>query len=188
MGSVFKRVKKVVKKVTKPISKVTKGIAKGIAKVAKGVMRGVAKLNKKLGPIGMIAMSFAMPYAMQGLGAGFSKLAAANQGNAFGGFLKAIQTIGGNMKTGWNAFKTGFGNKVSGITNGVKKMFSDMGTGDNIFGRISRGAKELFTNIKKGMPKFRAGKQGTVQVSDGLDQVYNLSSEEAAKILIKYLI
>ena len=48
MGSVFKRVKKTIKKVTKPISKVTKGIAKGIAKVAKSVMKGVAKLNKKL--------------------------------------------------------------------------------------------------------------------------------------------
>ena len=192
MGSVFKRVKKVVKKVTKPISKVTKGIAKGIAKVAKGVMRGVAKLNKKLGPIGMIAMSFAMPYAMQGLGAGFSKLAAANQGNAFGGFLKAIQTIGGNMKTGWNAFKTGFGNKVSGITNGVKKMFSDMGTGDNIFGRISRGAKELFSNIKQNMPKFRAGTEGKITyqgaVPGGGTAPMTLDASTASKYLDKGLL
>ena len=192
MGSVFKRVRKVVKKVTKPISKVTKGIAKGIAKVAKGVMRGVAKLNKKLGPIGMIAMSFAMPYAMQGLGAGFSKLAAANQGNAFGGFLKAVQTIGGNMKTGWNAFKTGFGNKVSGITNGVKKMFSDMGTGDNIFGRISRGAKELFSNIKQNMPKFRAGTEGKITyqgaVPGGGTAPMTLDASTASKYLDKGLL
>ena len=83
MGSVFKRVRKTIKKVTKPISKVTKGIAKGIAKVAKSVMKGVAKLNKKLGPIGMIAMSIAMPYAMKGLGAGFTKLQAANATNPF---------------------------------------------------------------------------------------------------------
>jgi len=192
MGSIFKKVKRVVKKVTKPISKVTKGIAKGIAKVAKGVMRGVAKLNKKLGPIGMIAMSFAMPYAMQGLGAGFSKLAAANQGNAFGGFLKAIQTIGGNMKTGWNAFKTGFGNKVSGITNGVKKMFSDMGTGDNIFGRISRGAKELFSNIKQNMPKFRAGTEGKITyqgaVPGGGTAPMTLDASTASKYLDKGLL
>ena len=183
MGSVFKRVRKVVKKVTKPISKVTKGIAKGIAKVAKGVMRGVAKLNKKLGPIGMIAMSFAMPYAMQGLGAGFTKLAAANQGNAFGGFLNAVKTIGGNMRTGWNAFKTGFGNATSGISNGIKKMFSDMGTGDNIFGRISRGAKELFSNIKKSMPKFRKGTVGTVEVGG-----QQMSSVQAQELINKGMI
>ena len=100
MGSVFKRVRKTIKKVTKPISKVTKGIAKGIAKVAKSVMKGVAKLNKKLGPIGMIAMSFAMPYAMQGLGAGFNNLMTANSSNSFGGFLKAVSDIGGKMRTG----------------------------------------------------------------------------------------
>ena len=28
-------------------------------------MKGVAKLNKKLGPLGMIAMSIAMPYALR---------------------------------------------------------------------------------------------------------------------------
>ena len=67
MGSVFKRVKKTIKKVTKPISKVTKGIAKGIAKVAKSVMKGVAKINKKLGPLGSIALAIAMPYALSGL-------------------------------------------------------------------------------------------------------------------------
>ena len=33
MGSVFKRVAKVIKKVRKPITKITKGIAKGIDKV-----------------------------------------------------------------------------------------------------------------------------------------------------------
>ena len=162
MGSVFKRVRKTIKKVTKPISKVTKGIAKGIAKVAKSVMKGVAKLNKKLGPIGMIAMSFAMPYAMQGLGAGFSKLAAANQGNAFGGFLNAVKTVGGNMRTGWTSFKTGFSNKISGISNGIKEMFSGMGNGNNIFTRISDGAKKLYTNIKQSMPKFKAGTEGQI--------------------------
>ena len=183
MGSIFKRVRKVVKKVTKPISKVTKGIAKGIAKVAKGVMRGVAKLNKKLGPIGMIAMSFAMPYAMQGLGAGFTKLQAANAANPFGSFLKAVSDIGGNMRTGWTSFKTGFSQKVSGISNGIKKMFSDMGTGDNIFGRISRGAKELFSNIKQNMPKFRKGTVGTVEVGG-----QQMSSVQASELINKGMI
>ena len=64
MGGVAKVIKRTVKKVTKPITKITKGIAKGIAKVGKSVMKGVAKLNKKLGPLGSIAMAIAMPYAL----------------------------------------------------------------------------------------------------------------------------
>ena len=162
MGSVFKRVKKTIKKVTKPISKVTKGIAKGIAKVAKSVMKGVAKLNKKLGPIGMIAMSIAMPYAMQGLGAGFSKLSMANAGNPFGNFLKAVGEIGGNMRTGWTNFKGGFGKAVSNVTNSIRNTFSKMGNGNNIFTRISDGAKKLYSNIKKYTPKFKQGQSGTI--------------------------
>ena len=186
MGSVFKRVKKTIKKVTKPISKVTKGIAKGIAKVAKSVMKGVAKLNKKLGPIGMIAMSYAMPFAMQGLGAGFTKLQAANATNPFGSFLKAVSDIGGNMRTGWTSFKTGFSDKISGISNGIKKMFGDMGNGNNIFKRVSNGAKELFKNIKEGMPKFRAGTQGSVQVDGmgyGFGETTTMTSEQALKAI-----
>ena len=192
MGSVFKRVKKTIKKVTKPISKVTKGIAKGIAKVAKSVMKGVAKLNKKLGPIGMIAMSFAMPYAMQGLGAGFNKLALANKGNAFGGFLEAVKTIGGNMRTGWTSFKTGFSDKISGISNGIKKMFGDMGNGNNIFKRVSNGAKELFKNIKEGMPKFRAGTEGKITyqgaVPGGGTAPMTIDASTAQKYLEKNLL
>ena len=183
MGSVFKRIKKTIKKVTKPISKVTKGIAKGIAKVAKSVMKGVAKLNKKLGPIGMIAMSFAMPYAMQGLGAGFNKLALANKGNAFGGFLEAVKTVGGNMRTGWTSFKTGFSNKISGISNGIKEMFSGMGNGNNIFTRISDGAKKLYTNIKQSMPKFKKGTVGTVEVGG-----QQMSSVQAQELINKGMI
>ena len=60
-------IKRTIKKVTKPVTKVFKGVAKGIAKVGKSVMRGVSRISKKLGPLGMIAMSVAMPYALGGL-------------------------------------------------------------------------------------------------------------------------
>ena len=73
MGGVAKVIKR-TKKVTKPITKITKGIAKGIAKVGKAVMKGVAKLNKKLGPLGSIAMAIAMPYALSGLSTGFTNI------------------------------------------------------------------------------------------------------------------
>jgi hypothetical protein len=160
MGSVFKRVKKTIKKVTKPISKVTKGIAKGIAKVAKSVMKGVAKLNKKLGPIGMIAMSIAMPYAMQGLGGGVNWLMARPEGT----FLNAVGRMGNHVRVGWQGFKQGFTAAKNSITKSITDTFSNMGKGDGIFKRVSDGAKRMFQKAKELTPKFRQGKLGTVEV------------------------
>jgi len=188
MGSVFKRVARVIKKVRKPITKVTKGIAKGIAKVAKSVMRGVAKVQNKLGPIGMIAMSMAMPGIMSGLGGAFTKMSTTYAGSPFGNFLQAVGKVGSNIKTGWTGFKSGITNKMGTITNSIKDTFSSMGNGNNIFTKISNGAKNLYTKAKELTPKFRAGTKGTVQVSDGLDQVYTLTSQEAKEQLASNLI
>ena len=63
----FKAAKKIVKKITKPITKIVKKVAKKVVKIGKAVMKGVAKVSNKLGPIGMIALSIAMPYALAGL-------------------------------------------------------------------------------------------------------------------------
>ena len=186
MGSVFKRVAKVIKKVRKPISKITKGIAKGIAKVAKSVMRGVSKLQNKLGPIGMIAMSMAMPGIMQGLGGAFTKMSTTYAGSPFGNFLKAAGKIGGNMKTGWTNFKSGIANKMGTITNSIKDTFSSMGNGNNIFTKISDGAKNLYTKAKELTPKFRAGTQGSVQVDGmgyGFGETTTMTSEQALKAI-----
>jgi hypothetical protein len=67
MGKVFKKAKTVVKQVAKPITTVVKKVAKKVAKIGKSVMQGVSKISNKLGPIGMIALSIAMPYALAGL-------------------------------------------------------------------------------------------------------------------------
>ena len=182
MGSVFKRVKKTIKKVTKPISKVTKGIAKGIAKVAKSVMRGVAKLNKKLGPIGMIAMSIAMPYAMQGLGGGVNWLMARPEGT----FLNAVGKMGNHVRVGWQGFKQGFSTSKfnpKNITKSISDTFSEMGKGDGIFKRISNGAKRMFQKAKELTPKFRQGKIGTVEVGG-----QQMSSQQAYEMVQKGLI
>lgn len=186
MGSVAKAVKKVTKVVKKPISKITKGIAKGIAKVAKSVMRGVAKLQNKLGPIGMIAMSMAMPGIMQGLGGAFTKMSTTYAGSPFGNFLKAAGKIGGNMKTGWTNFKSGIANKMGTITNSIKDTFSSMGNGNNIFTKISDGAKNLYTKAKELTPKFRAGTKGSVQVDGmgyGFGETTTMTSEQALKAI-----
>ena len=186
MGSVFKRVAKVIKKVRKPITKITKGIAKGIAKVAKSVMRGVSKLQNKLGPIGMIAMSMAMPGIMQGLGGAFTNMSTTYAGSPFGNFLKAAGKIGGNMKTGWTNFKSGIANKMGTITNSIKDTFSGMGNGNNIFSKISDGAKKLYSKAKELTPKFKQGKTGTVQVNDmgyGFGETTSMTSEQALKAI-----
>ena len=77
ISRVFKKATKAVKKVTKGVTKAFKKVGKGIAKVGKGIWNGVkkiggaafkayGKLSSKLGPVGMIGLSMAMPYLMPG--------------------------------------------------------------------------------------------------------------------------
>ena len=182
MGSVARIIKKTKKAVTKPLSKAFKGIAKGIKKVGKATMRGVAKLNKKLGPLGSIALAIAMPYALGGLSTGTTALM-----NSQNTFLQAIGNIGNSIRTGYQAFNAGVSKTFSTITNSISKglsKFAPKGEG-NIFSRISKGAKNLFQSAKNISKKYSPikGKQGTVTVSDSLDQVYTLTSDEASKQL-----
>ena len=182
MGSVARIIKKTKKAVTKPLSKAFKGIAKGIKKVGKATMRGVAKLNKKLGPLGSIALAIAMPYALGGLSQGTTALM-----NSQNTFLQAIGNIGNSIRTGYNAFNAKVAKTFSSITDSISRgftKFAPKGEG-NIFSRISKGAKNLFQSAKNISKKYSPikGKQGTVTVSDSLDQVYTLTSDEASKQL-----
>ena len=148
MGSVRKVFKKVTKAVKKPVSKITKGIAKGIAKVGKAVIRGVAKINKKLGPLGTIALSMAMPYALQGLGQGFATMAQTQATGPFSTFIKSIGQMGVNAGNKFNAISGQISKGFSNITNRITKSFSNIGKGNNIFSRISNGVKNLYNNVK----------------------------------------
>ena len=182
MGSVSRVIKKTTKAVTKPLSKAFKGIAKGIKKVGKATMRGISKVNKKLGPLGSIALAVAMPYALGGLST--MTTAAMNSTNTF---LQAIGNVGNAIRTGYQAFNAGVSNTFSSITNSIKRGFSKFAPKNegNIFSRISKGAKNLFQSAKQTTQKFSPikGKQGTVTVSDSLDQVYTMTSEEAGKAI-----
>ena len=62
-------------------------------------MRGVAKINKKLGPLGSIALAVAMPYALGGLSTGTTALM-----NSQNTFLQAIGNVGNSIRTGYQAF------------------------------------------------------------------------------------
>ena len=198
MGSVAKVVKKATKVIKKPLSKITKGIARGIAKVGKSVMKGVGRLSKKLGPLGMIALSVAMPYALSGLSTaiGHGGMAAGQASGWMGSqnmFLRSIGQVGNAIRTGYQASTGAIGRTWSTITKSIGKGFSKFtqGTG-NIWKNISQGAKNLFnsarTTMKKYTPKWRAGQQGTVGVEGwgnpfGYADTATMTSGQAAGLI-----
>ena len=100
-----KFIKKTIKRATKPVTKVFKGVAKGIARVGKAVIRGVSKLSKKLGPLGMIALSIAMPYALSGLSSMTTGMMNYGLGTAqatspFSTFIRAVGNVGNQIRNG----------------------------------------------------------------------------------------
>ena len=209
MGSIFKAAKKVAKRISRPISKITKGIAKGIARVGKSVMKGVAKINKKLGPLGMIAMSIAMPYALGGLS---NIIGSVGQGMVHGGmnsgllgsqnlFLRSIGQVGNAIRTGYQATTGAISKTMSTITNSISKGFQNFAGKfkgqNNIFSRISEGAKNLFkqskTTVNDWKSKMKFGKtkvDGSVDVFGMRGNVHgegpiwsSVSNEQAASML-----
>ena len=79
MCSIFKKIKKTVAKIKNPLGKLFKRVGKSIAKVGGKIFKGIknmgikayqayGKFSKKLGPIGMIGMSIAMPYLLGAFG------------------------------------------------------------------------------------------------------------------------
>ena len=198
MGSVAKVFKKASRVIKKPLSKITKGIARGIAKVGKSVMKGVGRLSKKLGPLGMIGLSIAMPYALSGLSTaiGHGGMAAGQASGWLGSqnmFLRSIGQVGNAIRTGYQASTGAIGKTWSTITKSIGKGFSKFtkGTG-NIWKNISQGAKNLFnsarTTMKKYTPKWRAGQQGTVGVEGwgnpfGYADTATMTSGQAAGLI-----
>ena len=95
--------------------------------------------------------------------------------------------VGNAIRTGYNAatgaIKTGMKTITRSITEGFTKMSG--GKGNNLFSKISNGAKNLFSNAKTKLkeitPKFRAGTEGTVNVYD-MDGVAQMSSSDATKL------
>lgn len=189
----FKKIFKAAKKVVKPITKVVKKVAKKVAKIGKSVMKGVSKISNKLGPLGMIAMSIAMPYALGGLssmiGTAGGTTGLMNSSNLF---LKSIGTIGNQIRTGYQAFNTFASTakqSISKVIGDTFTKFAPKGTG-NIFSRISQGAKNLYTagknKLKSVMPKPFTAIDGTVQVDGmgyGFGETTSMTSKEALKAL-----
>ena len=165
-----KKVKKVVKKVVKknPITKVVKKVAKEIKEVGKKAWNGIkkfgksaitkfAKFSNKIGPIGMMAVSFAMPWLLGGLG-GMASTAWGNLGNFLmpGGVAPGFTSgLTGTLKTlGSYAYKGAqfAGSTFKGITQTMSKTIGSFGKGEFAQGwnNLLGGTKDVLTG-KAGM-------------------------------------
>jgi len=170
ISRVFKGATRAVKKVTSGVTKAAKKIGKGIAKIGKSVWNGVKKLggkafemygkiSGKLGPIGMIGLSMAMPFLMPGftgaaggLWTNFGAKAATWSTHATNPFLRTIGQIGGNIYKGTNFIK----GTAQGISQTIGKTFEGFASEGTLGSRISSG----FSNLYKGTTEVLTGQAG----------------------------
>jgi hypothetical protein len=170
ISRVFKGATKAVKKVTKGVTKAAKKIGKGIAKIGKSVWNGVKKLggkafemygkiSGKLGPIGMIGLSMAMPYLMPGfssaaggLWTNFGAKSATWANAANNPFLKVIGNVGGKIYKGTNFIK----GTAQGISQTIGQTFKGFASEGTLGSRISTG----FSNLYKGTTEVLTGQAG----------------------------
>ena len=170
ISRVFKGATRAVKKVTSGVTKAAKKIGKGIAKIGKSVWNGVKKLggkafemygkiSGKLGPIGMIGLSMAMPYLMPGfsgaaggLWTNFGAKATTWANHATNPFLRTMGQIGGNIYKGTNFIK----GTAQGISQTIGKTFSGFAGEGTIGSRVSTG----FSNLYKGTTEVLSGAAG----------------------------
>ena len=170
ISRVFKGATRAVKKVTSGVTKAAKKIGKGIAKIGKGVWSGVkeiggkafelyGKISNKLGPIGMIGLSMAMPYLMPGftgaaggLWTNFGAKATTWSTHATNPFLRTIGQIGGNIYKGTNFIK----GTAQGISQTIGKTFSGFASEGTLKSKISTG----FSNLYKGTAEVLTGQAG----------------------------
>ena len=183
MGGIAKAISKPFKSVAKTVSKVVKKTAQAIKKVGKAVMKGVAKISNKLGPVGMIALSIAMPYALAGLSSMTTAAMASTNP-----FLQAVGQVGNAIRTGYQAFNAGVSNAFSSITNSISQAFTKFapqGVKD-MYSAISEGAKTLYNSaqetVKQYMPKPFTGTEGTVEFFDE-DGIQILKSSDASSMI-----
>ena len=170
ISRVFKKATKAVKKVTKGVTKAFKKVGKGIAKVGKGIWNGVkkiggaafkayGKLSSKLGPVGMIGLSMAMPYLMPGftsaaggLWTNFGAKATTWANSTTNPFLRTIGQIGGNIYKGTNFIK----GTAQGISQTIGKTFEGFASQGTIKDKIASG----FSNLYRGTSEVLTGKAG----------------------------
>lgn len=178
MGSIVKKIKKKVKKIIKknPITKIIKKQIKNIKKLGTKVWNGIKKVggkafeafgkfSQKLGPIGMIALSFAMPYLTAGMGSLWGGMGSALQAGmgSTNAFVSTLSTLGNSAYQAIGTAGSFVKGTYQGITQTLSKTFSSFGKGnvsegfsnlwggtkDVFSGRAGMGTEELLTNTFK---------------------------------------
>ena len=174
MGSIVKKIKKTVKKIVKknPITKIFKKAAKGIKrlggklwdgikKVGGKALRAWGKISQKLGPIGTIALSFAMPYLLGPLsgmaGTAWSNMATWMGTPATGAgstFVNVFKTLGNSAMKGAQFVGSTFKGITQTLSQTVKGFAGEGGSLSKGFEALWGGTKDVFSG--------RAG-MGTLQ-------------------------
>ena len=187
MGSVVKKIKKTAKKAVKavkkivkknPITKIVKKAAKGvkklggklwdgIKKVGGKAMKAWGKISQKLGPIGTIALSFAMPYLLGPLsgmaGTAWSNMATWLGTPATGAgstFVNVFKTLGYNAMKGAQFVGSTFKGITQTLSQTVRGFAGEGGSLSKGFEALWGGTKDVFTG-KAGMGTL-AGTPSTV--------------------------
>ncbi len=145
--------KKKFKKVTKPFRKAAKKIAKGIKKVGSKIWRGIKnKIIKpvlgvinKLGPIGMIAMSFVLPGIGAMLGPLWSSALTGLQAGSLGTFGQVMAKGMVWAQNAATAAKGFISRGYKGITDKVTESLTQIG------GTIKDGATAMWNGAKEAM-------------------------------------
>ena len=180
MGSIVKKIKKKVKKVIKknPVTRIVKKATKNIRKLGsklwtkvkkfgKSAFRKFAKFSDKIGPIGMIALSFAMPYLMAGMGQAWAGLGnwlgaaakvAPNAGMTFG---NTLAQLGHSAWSGISRAGHFIKGTYQGITQTLSKTFEGFAGVKNAAGvRTGGSVSEGFSNLWKGTGDVLSGRAG----------------------------
>ena len=162
MGSFIKKAKKKVKKIIKknPITKIIKKQVKNIKKLGTKVWNGIkkvggkafqafSKFSDKIGPIGMIALSFAMPYLTAGMGSlwgGMGTALKAGMGST-NAFVSTMSTLGNSAYQAIGTAGSFVKGTYKGITQTLSKTFSSFGKGNVTegFSNLWGGTKDVFS-------------------------------------------
>jgi hypothetical protein len=162
--------KKAIKGVARSVKKVAKKVAYATplgkkawdlsSKIGKGIMKGIGKISSKLGPVGMMALSFVLAPVMgpmisslwSGFGAGAASLAAS--ANVFASTLGSV---------GSGIFATGnfIGGTLGAMGNAVTQSASNV-----MAGNFSGAASSFATNMTNAF----TGKAGMAAVNAGAAQ------------------
>lgn len=97
-----------------------------------------------------------MPYALSGLSTAIGTAGVPQLGIKATGmmgsenlFIRSIGNIGNAIRTGYSQATMKVGKAFNSITNSIKKGFSNLGTGNNIFLEYQMEQKDYLINLKQ---------------------------------------